>query len=82
MRELAEAARALGHVLEVDRRDFDEFDAPPKFYVTCSCGYVATVRRTERTALEVAAWHIGKAVGESGEIFRRNGAVSPRAARA
>jgi hypothetical protein len=82
MRELAEDARALGHTLHVDRRDFDEYDAPPKFYVTCTCGYAATVRRTEKAALEVAAWHIGKAVGESGEIFRRNGVVSPRAARA
>jgi hypothetical protein len=81
MQELAEAARALGHVLEVERRDFDEYDAPPKFYVRCSCGYAANVRRTERTAYETAAWHIGKVVGESGDIFRRNGVVLPRAAR-
>ena len=80
MRELAEVARALGHVLEVDRWDSPTESQPSRFVVKCACGYTSTVRRTERTALETVAWHMGKVVGESGEIFRRNGVVSPRAA--
>ena len=83
MAVLAQQARELGHVLDVTRRDFDEYDVPPKFYVRCSCGYEARVRRTEKAALETAAFHIGKAVGEAGQLrehlerVRRLNGVSP-----
>ena len=80
MAALAQQARELGHVVEATRRDFDEYDVPPKFYVRCSCGYEARVRRTEKGALEAAAFHIGKAVGEAGDLrerMRRLNGVSP-----
>lgn len=77
LRLLAARAEALGHVGDVKRRDF-EGDIPPKFYVTCSCGYAARVRRTEKTALEALVFHLGKSVTEHGGIREINGVSSPR----
>lgn len=61
---LAARAAELGHSCEVTRRDFPQYDAPPKFYVRCICGYTAVTRRTEKTAVEAVVFHLGKAVGE------------------
>lgn len=77
LRLLAQRAFDLGHALDVQRRDFDEFDAPPKFYVTCSCGYAARVRRTEKAALEAGVFHLGKAVGETDGFRALNGVSVP-----
>lgn len=77
LRLLSARARELGHELQVDRRDFPEFDAPPKFYVSCSCGYRAIVRRTEKTALEAAVFHLGKAVGSRDGLAAINGVSVP-----
>lgn len=48
-----------GHAFDVRRRDFpDRPGVPPKLYLTCSCGYVAAVRRTERAVVEAGAAHL------------------------
>lgn len=74
---LAKRAKELGHEPDVKRRDFPEYDAPPKFYMTCTCGYQAVVRRTEKTALEAVVFHLGKVVGEA-DGFRGINGVSSR----
>ncbi len=70
LKSLLARAQELGHVPHI------EVKGPPpalpkghpestdRFYVTCSCGYQAAKRRTQKTAVEVVLWHPGKAVGE------------------
>ena len=61
--QLLEAKR-LGHELSLVRREF-EGDIPPKIRLVCTCGYESTWRRSEKAALGVLIWHLGKVLGES-----------------
>lgn len=63
-REQLLLAHDLGHDLTVDTRIREDFpDAPPKFWVSCTCGYKSTVRRSYVACNGVLAWHLGKAIG-------------------
>lgn len=73
-------AKELGHELSVARRDFDHHpDAPPKFWLECTCGYRSTARRSEKAVLGTLVWHLGKVLGladaEEAEIRRNGGSV-------
>ena len=77
LRLLVNRAADLGHRGDIERRDFPD-GVQPKFYITCSCGYAARVRRTEKSAIDALVFHLGKAVGEHGGIREVNGVSSPR----
>ncbi len=75
-KEQLETARELGHELSVLRRDFPEWNVPPKFFLTCTCGYKATAKRSQKALAGVLIWHVGKVLGareESPVNMRRNG---------
>jgi len=84
-KEQLEAARKLGHELSIVRRDREDFpDAPPKFWLRCTCGYESTARRSEKATVGALVWHLGKVLGEADEKsatrqaeMRRNG-IAPR----
>ena len=64
-REQLLAARDRGHELRIvthSREDFPE--APPKFWVECTCGYRSTARRSRSAVNSTMAWHLGKAISE------------------
>jgi hypothetical protein len=76
--QLLEAKR-LGHELSVVRRDFPEFpDAPPKFRLTCTCGYESRQMRSEKATLGTLIWHVGKVLGEADEKTSRHAAEMRR----
>lgn len=73
-RELFDLAHAAGHT------DPALFQTPGgRFYVTCSCGWKSTTRRTETDALGAGVHHamlIGKSVAQNGGVSRRNVSAS------
>lgn len=69
LENLVARATELGHVVDVQRRDFPEYDVPPKFYLTCACGWKFGHQvRTETNAIRLVVFHLGKAVGEADGI--------------
>ena len=72
-------AQQAGHELSVVTRTFPEHpEAPPKFYVSCTCGWQGKVVRSYRAASGSMAWHLGKVLAEAQELARaqRNNGVS------
>lgn len=68
-REQLLAAREQGHVLSVEVRTRPDFpDAPPKWFVSCSCGYQAAARRSRSAANGAMAVHLAKAIVSSVEV--------------
>lgn len=56
-------AAQLGHVLSLEVREFPEYDVPPKFIVTCSCGWsFGRMIRSRRTASEWGTRHLREAL--------------------
>ena len=73
-REQLLLARELGHVLTVETKTNPDYpDAPSKTWVTCSCGYRSTARRSRSAVNSTLAWHLGKAIGEG--LDQVNGAA-------
>lgn len=73
-REQLQLAAERGHELSVVERTRPDFpDAPPKYFVTCKCGYAAAARRSRSAANSVMAWHLGQVIADGLEA-RRNGA--------
>lgn len=68
MDDLGVIGAALGH----ERPALFE-TAGGRFYMTCSCGYRTTNRRTVADAVGAAVHHVEKAVRE----YRKNGGVLP-----
>lgn len=62
-REQLELARAHGHELSVDSRIREDHpEAPPKFWVACTCGYRSTAKRSVSATNSTMIWHLGKAI--------------------
>jgi hypothetical protein len=78
-KEQLRQALELGHEPSVVKRVRKDFpDAPPKYWLKCSCGYESTARRSEKALAGVLIWHMGKALGEADALeteMRRNGAT-------
>lgn len=66
-------ARELGHELTVETRSRPDIpEALDKFWVSCTCGYRSTSRRTRAQVNGVLIWHLGKVMADS--VDRVNGA--------
>jgi hypothetical protein len=64
-REQLLRAQELGHELSVlTRTNSDYPDAPPKYWLRCTCGYSSTARRSKSALNGTMAWHLGKALSE------------------
>ena len=73
-REQLLLARQMGHELSVETRSNPEYpDAPSKTWVSCSCGYRSTARRSKAAVNSTLAWHLGKAIAEG--LDQVNGAA-------
>lgn len=70
-------AQQLGHELSVEEKHFPEHNAPPKFWLICSCGYRSTAKRSKKALAGTITWHLGKVLGEAdaqaAEIQRNGG---------
>lgn len=79
-REQLFIAREHGHQLSIfERVNKDHLDAPPKWWVHCTCGWQSTARRSKSAVNGAMAWHLGKIIAdhlESGERNGRKGAAS------
>jgi len=73
--EVAARAKELGHVAELTQRGPwpEHGDPHPKFYVTCSCGWVMKAKRNQKEALRSVVWHYGRMIGETDGLARKNG---------
>lgn len=65
-REQLLLAHERGHDLEVHQRGpWPELGDPhPKYYLRCSCGYVAATRRSKKALNSAMVWHLGKVIAE------------------
>jgi len=72
------AAHDIGHDMRIEYRPAPaHIDAPPKFWVVCSCGYSSTQRRSVKALRETLFHHATKALEADPVGAQRNG-VSPR----
>ena len=73
-REQLLLARQMGHELSVETRSNPEYpNAPSKTWVSCSCGYRSTARRSKTAVNSTLAWHLVKAFAEG--LDQVNGAA-------
>ena len=67
-------AREQGHELSIVERTRDDFpEAPPKYWLHCTCGYSSTARRSRSALNGLMAWHLGKAISDAFESRSVNG---------
>lgn len=65
--EILARAAELGHVVAVEvRGPWPEHNDPhPKYFLTCTCGFVGKAQRSLKAAKQSVAWHLGKAIGQA-----------------
>lgn len=65
-RQQLERARDLGHVLSVVKRGPwpEHGDPHPKWFISCTCGWVGASVRSESARNAGMIWHLGKAIAE------------------
>lgn len=62
-REQLQLAAEHGHELSViERRRPDFPEAPPKYWVTCTCGYTSAARRSRSALNSAMAIHLARAI--------------------
>lgn len=67
-------AREAGHELSVSSRvNSDHPDAPPKFWIHCTCGYESNARRSMKAVNAALAMHLARAIADVIEPDDRNG---------
>jgi len=79
-KEQLRQALELGHELSIVTRTNADFpDAPPKFWLHCTCGYSSTAHRSKKAVSATMIWHLGKVLAEAdtrnAEIRKNGGAV-------